>query len=250
VEARLTGVAAEDLDLSHPAFADVRALLGGLDELNLRAERADLRTESGVPVRFVRPEASDPGYELEVHRSGRVQTRPGSLHDLFNALVWLAFPRTKARINALHAARIPHEGGRRGRLRDMLTLFDEGGAIVGCADPALIDMVRAHRWRELFWDNRRDVLAGMRIRVLGHAVLEKALAPYPGITCKALFVAPGADADAQAAAWLASRADAGSPRDLAALPVFGYPGWLAESGRAEFYDDARWFRPAREARRA
>ena len=33
-------------------------------------------------------------------------------HDLFNALAWLAFPRTKARLNAMHAAEIPAEGGR------------------------------------------------------------------------------------------------------------------------------------------
>src|SRR6267143_3134852 len=113
------------------------------------------------------------------------------------------FPRTKARINAMHAERIPHERGRRGRLRDLLTLFDEGGAIVACADAELLALLRGFRWKELFWEHRRRVLRSMRISVLGHAVLEKALEPWPGITCKAIFVAPGADADAQAAAWLA-----------------------------------------------
>ena len=44
---------------------------------------------------------------------GRVETRPDNLHDFFNALIWLAFPRSKARINAMHAAEIPREGGRR-----------------------------------------------------------------------------------------------------------------------------------------
>src|SRR5439155_887297 len=133
---------------------------------------------------------------------GCVETRPESLHDLFNALAWLAFPRTKARINAMHAERIPHERGRRGRLRDLLTLFDEGGAIVACADAELLALLRGFRWKELFWEHRGRVLRSMRISVLGHAVLEKALDPWPGITCKAIFVAPGADADAQAAAWL------------------------------------------------
>ena len=34
-------------------------------------------------------------------------------------------------------------------------------------------------------------------------------------------------------------------QELAALPVFGYPGWLAGNDRAEFYDDVRYFRPFR-----
>jgi hypothetical protein len=34
-----------------------------------------------------------------------------------------------------------------------------------------------------------------------------------------------------------------SPQELAPLPVFGYPGWLPESNRAEFYSDTRYFRP-------
>ena len=79
----------------------------------------------------------------------------------------------------------------------------------------------------------------MRFVVLGHAVLEQALEPRPGITCKAIFASPGTDLDAQAAAWLRKGT---TPRDLAPLPVFGYPGW-ADNARAEFYEDARYFRP-------
>jgi hypothetical protein len=216
-----------------------------LDRLNALADAAGLRTESGRPVRFVPPGAADAYYEVRVFESGCVETRPESLHDLFNALAWLAFPRTKARINAMHAERIPHERGRRGRLRDLLTLFDEGGAIVACADAELLAMLRGFRWKELFWEQRGRVLRSMRISVLGHAVLEKALEPWPGITCKAIFVAPGADADAQAAAWLAQRSTQATPRELAPVPIFGYPGWLPGNERPEFYDDARYFRPFR-----
>jgi hypothetical protein len=180
-----------------------------------------------------------------VFESGCVATRPGNLHDRFNALAWLAYPRTKARINALHAAGIPRERGRRGPLRDLLTLLDEGGVIVECADAELLALLRGFRWKALFWENRARVLRAMRLRVLGHAVLEKALAPWPGITCKAIVVAPGADADAQAALWLAQLPPEASPRLAPPLPVFGYPGWLAESERAAFYDDTRYFRLSR-----
>jgi hypothetical protein len=202
-----------------------------------------LRTESGRPVRFVAPSGGDPYYEVHLFRTGRVQTRAGNRHDAFNALCWLAFPRTKARINALHAAEIPREGGRRGRLRDLLTILDEGGVLVSCADAELNALIRDFRWKELFWARRERVRAAMRFLVLGHATLEQAVEPWPGITCKALFVDPQRDPDAQAAEWLARLPPDASPRMLAPLPVFGYPGWHPGSARIEFYDDARYFRP-------
>ena len=189
-------------------------------------------------MRFVPPSAADPYYEVQVFETGRVQTRAASPHDLFNALAWLAFPRTKARINAMHAAEIPLEGGRRGRRRDMLTIFDEGGALVA-GDADVEALVRGMRWRELFLDHA----GAFRIVVFGHAVMEQALAAHPGITCKVIFVDPAGDVDAQAARWLA---DVGrSPRDLPPLPVFGYPGWHPGSANAAFYDDERYFRPLR-----
>jgi hypothetical protein len=239
--------------LAHPIFEPLRpwlARLGDsptLEALNAAAEAQQLRTESGRALRFVPPSGSDPYYEIQLFESGQVQTRTGNPHDLFNALCWLAFPRTKARINALHAAEMPREGGRRGRLRDLLTIFDEGGALVVCADEALNALVREFRWKELFWEQRDRVRSAMRFVVLGHAVLEQSLAPWPGITCKVLFAHPGRDADAQAADWLARLPADASPRLLAPLPVFGYPGWLPDSDAAAFYDDTRFFRPLKGA---
>jgi hypothetical protein len=200
-----------------------------------------LRTESGRPVRFVPPTGARGAYEVRLYETGCVETRPDNLHDWFNALCWLAFPRTKARINAMHAAEIPREGGRRGRLRDLLTIFDEGGAIVVCADEELCELVHAMRWKELFYSQRSRVRRSMRFVVLGHAVLEQALKPWPGITCKATFARPGDDLDALAAAWLAARPASASPRDLAPLPVFGYPGWMPDQDE-RFYAEERYFR--------
>lgn len=236
--------------LAHPIYDPVRpwmARLGAptLEGLNALAEEAGLRTESGRAVRFVPPAALRGAYEVNVFETGRVATRPENLHDLFNALAWLAFPRVKARLNALHCAEMPREGARRGRKRDLLTLFDEGGALLECADAELLELLREFRWKELFWQRRSRVRAAMRVVVLGHAVLEKALDPWPGITCKALALAPGGDLDEAAALWLGALPDDATPRLLAALPVFGYPGWFPGNERAEFYDDARYFRPFR-----
>lgn len=270
MEARLNAAGPDGTDFSHPIYDPVRPALErlarepgwpGPDRLNLLARElgAEPLTASGMPVRFAPPRADAAGYELRVHRSGEVATRARDWHDLFNALAWIAFPRTKSTLNARHAAQIPREGGRRGPLRDLLTIFDEGGAIVACADPALAELVRAFRWRELFWERRARVLQALRIVVIGHAVLDQARRPWPGITCKALFVpadetllalAPAellAHLDQRTAQWLEGVAAECSPRCLAPLPVFGYPGWFPGSEHEAFYADTRYFRPFRRA---
>jgi hypothetical protein len=216
--------------------------LPSLELLNSFAIERNLRTESGRPVRFVPPAAHSPYYEVQVFETGCVQTRPESLHDYFNALAWLAFPRTKARINAMHARQIPLENGRRGRLRDLLTIFDEGGAVVRCGDPALLDLLREYRWKELFAGNRAAVEREMRVSVLGHAILEQALDPRPGITCKVIFAGQRDDPDAAAAAWLEGIPSTATPKDMAPLPVFGLPGWFPGNEDPAFYDDVRYFR--------
>src|SRR5215813_13456949 len=83
--------------LAHPAFDGVRHWLAGdrpLERLNRDAASIALKTESGKPVRFVPPGPKDAYYETRVYETGRVETRPERLHDFFNSLAWLAFPRT------------------------------------------------------------------------------------------------------------------------------------------------------------
>jgi hypothetical protein len=219
-----------------------------LEELSALAESSGVRVASGKPLRFIAPAGERGGYgdyELRVFESGCVETRTGNRHDLFNALAWLAFPRTKAILNALHAREIPFEQGRRGRFRDLLTLIDEGGVLVSCDDEELKALVHDFRWKELFWERRSRLLKGMRLSLLGHAVLERVLDPFPGIACKVIFVPAAADPDRAAAAWLERLPREAAPRDLPPMPVFGYPGWCAGSESSAFYDDTRYFRPSR-----
>jgi len=267
VEAGLNPVWAEGCArFAHPIYDPVRHALAPLagqadwpDIGQLNALASNLgptpRTRDGHCIRFVAPAASANAYELRIAAQGEVATRPRNWHDLFNALAWIAFPRTKASLNAIHASEIPLRGKVRGPTRDLLTIFDEGGALVASSDPALLALIRAFRWQTLFWNERARLLERLRILVFGHAVLEKALAPWPGVTCKALLIpveaallqSPAARLaqvlDAAAAAWFDAYARSSSPRDLAPLPVFGYPGWSAGGGRPEFYADTRYFRP-------
>ena len=204
-------------------------------------------------------ENSAASYETRVFSTGQVDTRRANLHDLFNALVWLAFPRTKAALNARHVARLAQDGARRGSLRDTLTLIDEGGVIVACAENFLAEaesLIRLFRWQELFWERRVEMLRNSRFVLVGHSAYEKALKPYPGITCKALFIAtppalidgPSVELtqwlDDAAEKWITNLPDTAAPRQMAPLPVFGYPGWLAEAKGPGFYADRRWFRAA------
>lgn len=255
--------------IGSPLLATVRPLLERLspvrvptlDDLNRMARARDVRSGGGAPVAFVPATMDASGafearYEIRIHRDGAVPTRAGSWHDLFNALAWLTFPRTKAAINRLHhdeMLRRP-DAPQRGTARDVLTLFDEGGVITACADASLAGLLAAFKWKELFWSRRADVVASMRFKVFGHAIHEKALAPYKGVTAKTLLleVAPAtlALADDALNAYLDERAAAhftapgalASTRSLHPLPILGIPGWTAENEDEAFYDDAYVFR--------
>jgi hypothetical protein len=257
---------AEAAALRAPIFAPLRPLIDALprdrwpthEELTSLARGA--ATSRGMPVRFVPPrEGGDRlNYERHIAATGEIDTRPENWHDLFNALVWAAFPKAKSAINAQHAAileeRGEEEARRRGPERDALTLFDEGGVIVVSASPALLQLIVDFRWKELFWRRRAELEEKMRFFAFGHALYEKALDPYVGIVAKTVFLpandfffmlAPGSQVervDALLAAHFSSRARFPNPKSMAPMPVLGVPGWHPDTGRESFYDDPEHFR--------
>jgi hypothetical protein len=246
------------VDWSQPWLDAVTALRGSvvtrdpIADLNRCAAERRLTTATGRPIEFVAPNDAPEGraYEAHIAATGHVPTRLNR-HDLFNALVWLAFPRTKARLNALQAAAIASDGvgGRRGALRDAATLFDENGALLITADPTLPALLRERRWKTAFVDRRGD-WDTVHVLVFGHALMDKLVAPYKAITAHALVVGLPADAPpAEVDAALASRFDRSFDTSaLVPLPVLGVPGWSANADPI-YYDDATVFRPARAGRR-
>jgi hypothetical protein len=245
--------------LGSPLFDPLRPLLARLPQdrwpthAELTALAARATTSRGVPLRFVPPrdrtDRERRYYELRIAESGEVETRSENWHDLFNALVWIAFPGAKAAINAQHAA-ILEEGGEaeakhRGPARDALTVFDEGGVIVATSDAALRQLIVDFEWKELFWRRRAQLEAGVRFFAFGHALYEKGLDPYLGMVAKTVFVpftADACEADRFLAAHFADRARFPSPKSMAPMPVLGIPGWHPDTARESFYDDARHFR--------
>jgi hypothetical protein len=245
--------------LDSPIFAPLAPLLARLPRdrwathEELTALAAGVTTSRGVPLRFVAPrdqtERERRYYELRIAESGEVETRHENWHDLFNALVWIAFPKAKAMINAQHAA-ILEEGGEaeakhRGPVRDALTVFDEGGVIVATDDAALTQLIVDFRWKELFWRRRAELESKVRFFAFGHALYEKGLDPYIGMVAKTVFVPftdDTAEADRLLAAHFSDRLRFPSPKAMAPMPVLGVPGWHPDTSTESFYDDARHFR--------
>jgi hypothetical protein len=251
------------LNFDHAAFAPYRELIDALDlararpspspdtldALNALAAARGTTQARGLPLRFFVPDGrlSARDYETHILHSGQVPTRADTWHDVLNALVWLRFPRFKAALNAAHGDALALETDtRRGRRRDALTVLDESGVWVISRDPVLPERLAGRAWRALFWDARTRVEADMRFVVVGHALLEKALAPYPSMTGKCLtLISDSLDPDA-ADAQAARELDAiTTPRQLAPLPIQGIPGWDAANSRAAYYADQAIFRPAR-----
>src|SRR5512134_2270502 len=101
-----------------PAFAPLRVHGGGvfdrarpdLDDFQRLFDRREppVRVASGRPLAVV-PQGRKPlvfadRYEARVYLRGELQVRRDNWHDCFNMLVWLAFPRSKAALNARHFA--------------------------------------------------------------------------------------------------------------------------------------------------
>ena len=242
------------MNFSHPAFAPYQTLIAALglanglptlSALNALAAALDIVQAAGMPLRFIAPHGKLAARDYETHilDSGDVPTRADTWHDALNALVWLRYPRFKAALNAAHVSAMREETGpARSRRRDALTVLDESGVWLLGRDRNLYALIEAHAWQAVFRQQRQAVQAGLRVVVVGHALLEKALAPYPAMTGKCLWLGNPPDDEAAACAALPGL---DSPRRLAPLPVQGIPGWDAANADPGYYDNAEIFRPAR-----
>jgi hypothetical protein len=244
---------------SFPDLEDCNALLA--------ARHPPVTVQSGELLRFVPQQSGrlpfEMQYEPRCYLTGEVPTRADNRHDLFNALVWLIFPKTKAILNARHYHAQMGEAasgtGGRGAVRDVNTLLDESGVIVAYTDEDLAGLLRSFRWKELFWHKREQVRENMGFCLFGHGLYEKALQPYVGMTGQGLLIRveqkyfswPTAQQvkhlDGLLAGYLAIPGHCRSTRDLSPVPLLGVPGWAAENECESYYDNAEYFRPGRRA---
>ena len=240
-----------------PSLADLNCLLDNL--------ASPITVQSGLPLRFVEQNtgklAFEKQYEPLCFLKGEVQTRKNNWHDLFNALVWMTFPKAKAAINARHYMALIDtkcaQSSQRGAVRDMNTLFDESGVVVVCADPALSRLLLNFQWKELFREKRKQLQSSMGFYLFGHGLYEKTLSPYIGLTGQGLLLSVDRTffemppqlqmnhLDDRVADYINSPTQCVSTRELTPVPLLGIPDWTPENNSSDFYDNTDYFRPTR-----
>ena len=263
--------------LQSPLFAPLHSLVARFDSGDfpdirdcnalLAARQPPITVQRGLILRFVEPSGGklpfEEQYEPRCYLKGEVQTRVHNWHDLLNALVWLAFPKTKAAINARHFQALTEgnnaANNRRGAVRDMNTLFDESGVIVVCSNEELLVLLRDFSWKELFWQRREQVKTEMGFYLFGHGLYEKALQPYVGLTGQGLLLAVEKEyfawpqskkmehLDGLLADYINAPEHCRNTRELTPVPLLGVPGWAEDNECEEYYDNTRYFRSARRS---
>lgn len=259
--------------LQSPLFAPLHSVLEkiqhkefpSLAECNelLAKQHPTLLTHTGKPLQFVAQQLGklpfEAQYEPRCYLKGEVQMRANNSHDLFNALVWLTFPHTKAALNARHyhallAAQTPPNKNGRGALRDANTLLDESGVIVVTADENLTHLLRDFQWKKLFWQQREQVKTAMGFYIFGHGLYEKAIQPYVGMTGQGLLLKVKMEfftwplpeqlsyLDTSLAMMLAIPDFLITTRELTPVPLLGIPGWSVENESEDYYDNTAYFR--------
>jgi hypothetical protein len=127
-------------------------------------------------------------YDGSITARRQVPTRDADWHDLFNALVFASFPRSKHRLHARQYAQLRLRigenvrklPGARSREQDALTLFDEGGTFVA-GGARLLELLRALEQPELYVALREGIAAGqLAVAPFGHALFEHKVAGLRG----------------------------------------------------------------------
>ena len=198
-------------------------------------------------------------YEPRIFITGEVQTRLNNWHDFFQVMVWKTFPKTKSLLNKIHydaaVERRKENIKQRGKKENFITLFDECGSVIVSTDKKILDMVKKFKWTDFFVKNKTQFTKNIDCIVFGHAMYEKALTPYVGMTshCLLILVEPdyfelSTQEKTQHIDDILSRhiskVEDLNTRTLTPLPILGIPNWHHDQ-TTDFYNDQSYFRPGR-----
>ncbi|MBS9780118.1 MAG: DUF3025 domain-containing protein [Moraxellaceae bacterium] len=256
---------------SHQNLADI------LNQLLIKLYPQGLATGKGKALKFVPQAVLDKinetiptAYETLIADTGQIPTRD-NLHDLFNGWIWLTFPKTKALLNRYQAEQIAELGitGKRGKVRDAITVLDENGAILITSNSSISQALQHFDWQNCLvksrtlWHNFTDFDNNnppqAMLMLCGHALIEQLVTPRKPL-CSHTFILHIKEDFFQLSIseqrkqvdellmekvdnWL-QQADV-SPRQLSPLPVLGVPYFWAENANSDFYQDNYVFRSGR-----
>lgn len=233
-----------------------------LEEFNSVFEKNPVYSATGAKINAVPQEKKskifEEGYEPRIYLKGELQTRLESWHDFFNFMVWQTFPNIKAMMNKWQylslKKRFPHPSNRT-HLENLLTQFDEGGMVVLSANHNLTELLKKHEWKKLFYNNRELVKTDMKFYIIGHAIYEKLMTPYPTITAGGIIFDVEKSffekdknlqidwIDKHCANFLDQENWSQSYIRWQPVPIFGIPGWSQENNHADYYENTQYFRP-------
>ncbi len=214
------------------------------------------------------------GYEERVYKKGIISTREKNWHDLFNAFIWLLFPKTKILLNDLHMQELKKQAGKkRTSCRDAITHIDESGIIIASSDITLLEALKNHQWQDVFVNSRNIWSINTRLNtdsnnssnnnnikkigafVFGHGMYEKAFKPFIGFTGKAYClkvdnnfyqqdkITQYHQLDQLLSDDIKEKKSLSDSSHLSPLPILGIPGWADENQLPEFYENKNYFRP-------
>lgn len=225
-------------------------------------------------------------YESHIANTGEIPTR-NNLHDLFNAWIWLTYPKTKAMLNHHQAQKIAQDGVNtsRGKVRDAITVFDENGAILVTCDTNIANALKTFDWQNCLvkprkhWVNPTKPItvptptsttasesiannSTSMVLLFGHALIEQLVKPRKPLCAHtfivkveaSFFTLPLQQQVRQLDVLLAKKMDAWlqqedvSAKQLSPLPILGVPHFWAANQTPSFYDDAYVFRSGRRTK--
>jgi len=195
------------------------------------------------------------GYEERVYKKGIISTREQNWHDLFNAFIWVLFPKTKILLNSLHMQELEKQPGKkRTPARDAITHLDESGIIVASSDSHLLEALKNHQWHELFVQSRSLWWQDIGAFVFGHGMYEKAFKPFIGFTGKAYCLKVEQNLfqydkrtqyrilDELLCEDIRQKHTLSDSRHLSPLPILGIPGWSDDNKNPQYYENRAYFR--------
>lgn len=197
-------------------------------------------------------------YEQIIYETGRIPTREQNWHDLFGAMIWCLFPKTKALLNKRHIDEINQHGlKQRSKHRNALTLFDECGVVLAITDDTVQAQLRAHKWQSVFVERRIQWGEIIHPFIFGHANYEMLTQPFIGLTGKVLCIKVEASfaalsvqeqyvvLDDLLCEQITEQGVLDDNKQMSPLPLLGVPTWYDDNKNPQFYDNTDYFRVKR-----